>query len=125
MEGSWTPDKATINFTVSQSQSGWDWSGTGTPAGGLIIVKNGGVYHVTLVSANGQRYAAQASMQGAYLGVYFGFDSAFFLYQFRPGRLELLDYANDKPVKDPQFVFVRGTPTSAPTGSMTLQPASP
>jgi hypothetical protein len=62
LAGEWVPAKGSLAFDVSGDGSGVTWDPhAAKPAGGLIVVDNGGSYHVTLVSADGKRYAAAAA----------------------------------------------------------------
>jgi hypothetical protein len=63
LTGAWMPEKGTLTFEASGGGSSYEWDPNApTPAGGVIVVENGGTYRVTLVSADGGRFAAGAAM---------------------------------------------------------------
>src|SRR5512140_1749466 len=49
LTGAWTPTQGSLTFDVSGDGSGYTWDPhAAKPAGGVIVVDNGGIYHVTL-----------------------------------------------------------------------------
>jgi hypothetical protein len=120
MEGAWTTERGRLEISESQSSWGIDaYAESDSPAGGVIVVDDGGSYSVTLVGADGHRYpASQASMQGSLLRFEIRGGGSYYLSQTQPNRLDLLFGDGDgRPDKGFSISLVPGEPVAAPTAT--------
>jgi hypothetical protein len=63
LTGEWTPEKGALTLRASSGSEYEFDPKAASPAGGLIVVENGGTYRVTLVSADGDRFLAGAAVR--------------------------------------------------------------